>query len=211
MVPCSTRFHRQARLGPIKGLNLALLIHAQHEGVFRRIEIKPHYVLELVNEMWGSTQLEGTNSVWLEPVGFPDAMDTGRTQTYHWCQASRAPMRGGGRLLPKRPLHNLTHLGLSNSPLASRSTPVLKQTCHPSCLIAITPAADCWSSRAQLTHDLPRGCAIGAEQHDTRPESHLLRCIPIPYHLLQIYPILITHSYSSARSHETQYIISNAI
>jgi hypothetical protein len=33
----STRFHRQARLGAIKGLNLALLIHTQHKGVFRRI------------------------------------------------------------------------------------------------------------------------------------------------------------------------------
>ena len=179
----STPFHRQARLGAIESLNLALLIHAQHEGVFWRIEIKPYYVLELLNKMGVSTQLEGANPVRLQPMVFPDALDTGWTQAYYRRQASRAPVSSVKWLLLKRPFHNLTHLSVLNSLLTSRPTPVLKQTRNPICLVAVTPPGDRWSSRAKLPHDLARGHPIGTEQHDTRSKRQLLRRIPISYHL----------------------------
>lgn len=164
--------------------------------------------MELQNKMWGP-QLEGTNSVRLQPVGFPDTLDAGWTQTYHHCHTSRAPMRGAGRLLLKRPFYNLSHLSFVNSPLASRSTPILKQTRNPGCLIAITPPADRWGSRAQLPHDLPRGYAIGTKQHNTCPNSHPLRCIPIPHQLIQLYTIFVTHMYSFTGSHDHQHTITN--
>src|SRR3972149_1470519 len=199
----SPRFHRKARLGAIENLNLALFIHAQHKGVFRRIEIESHYVLELVNKMSVSAQLEGTNSMRLQPVGFPDALDSGWTQPYHRCQASRAPMRGPGRLLLQRPLYNFTHLSFLNSPFAPGSTPILEQTGHPVCLVAITPPGDRRSTRPQLLHDLPRRHAIGAKQHDARPQNDLLRCIPISYYPFQLPPVFVTEGYSFARSHTT--------
>src|SRR5207245_4196810 len=40
-------FDRQSRLRPIQSLNLALLIHAQHQGFLGRIEIEAHHVGEL--------------------------------------------------------------------------------------------------------------------------------------------------------------------
>jgi hypothetical protein len=45
--PGPTFLHRQARLGAIKCLDLALLVHREHHGFVGRIEIKPNDVLNL--------------------------------------------------------------------------------------------------------------------------------------------------------------------
>jgi hypothetical protein len=42
---------RQARLGPVKRLDLALLIAAQDQGILRGIEIQPDDVLEFLGEV----------------------------------------------------------------------------------------------------------------------------------------------------------------
>jgi hypothetical protein len=39
--------HRQPRLGAVKGLDLALLVEAEHDGVGRRIDIEADDILEL--------------------------------------------------------------------------------------------------------------------------------------------------------------------
>ena len=160
--------------------------------------------------LW-KTPLEGANSVGLQPMSFPDALDTGWTQTYHLRQASRAPMCGAQWFLLQRPVYHFTHLGFLDPSLAPRSTPVLEQTGYPISLIPIAPPADRWSASAQPPHDLCGGYAIRTEQYDTRPKNHLLRCIPIPYHLAQMHPILLVDHYSLAGSHNQEYIITNAI
>jgi hypothetical protein len=38
--PRTTLLHWQAGLGAIKRLDLAFLVNAQHQGVFRRVEVK---------------------------------------------------------------------------------------------------------------------------------------------------------------------------
>lgn len=42
--------HRQHRLGALQCLHLALLVHAQHQRLVRRIEIEPDDVAHLLDE-----------------------------------------------------------------------------------------------------------------------------------------------------------------
>jgi hypothetical protein len=47
---CLALFHRQARLGPIERLDLALFVHRQHDRMGRRIDVQTDDVLELGGE-----------------------------------------------------------------------------------------------------------------------------------------------------------------
>ncbi len=64
--------HRQRRLGPVQGLDLALLVHTQHHGVLRRIEVEPDHVNELALELRVGGELERLDQVRLESAGRPD-------------------------------------------------------------------------------------------------------------------------------------------
>ena len=91
--------HRQPRLRPIESLNLALLVHAEHQSMFRRIEIQPNHILEFVNKSGIPAKLERANQVWFQPVLLPDASDGRRAQTYLNRHASRTPLRRMSRLV----------------------------------------------------------------------------------------------------------------
>ena len=55
--------HRQQRLCAIQGLNLGLLVDAQHERLVRQVEVKPHYVAHLFDEQRVFRQLERPHPV----------------------------------------------------------------------------------------------------------------------------------------------------
>ena len=43
--------HRQYRRGPVQGLDLGFFIDAEHQRLFRRVQIEPDYIADLVNEV----------------------------------------------------------------------------------------------------------------------------------------------------------------
>src|SRR5215208_1405186 len=47
---CLSWSHRQNWLGTIQRLNLRLLVNAQHQRLIRRIQVKPNYISDLVDE-----------------------------------------------------------------------------------------------------------------------------------------------------------------
>src|SRR5271157_4745080 len=58
-----TQAHGQHRLGSVQSLNLALLIHAKHQGVVGRIQIKADDVPHLLDEEWVGGEFEAATSV----------------------------------------------------------------------------------------------------------------------------------------------------
>jgi hypothetical protein len=52
--------HGQARLGPVEGLDLAFLVKQQDDGVGGRIDTKPHYVAQFLDEVGIVGELEAT-------------------------------------------------------------------------------------------------------------------------------------------------------
>src|SRR5215831_21214345 len=69
------RPHWQQRLGAIQGLNLRLLIGAEHECALRRIQIQAHDVPHLFHEERVLRELEGLGPMRLQAEGAPDAAD----------------------------------------------------------------------------------------------------------------------------------------
>jgi hypothetical protein len=76
-----SRTHRQDWLGPVQGLDLALIVGAEDERPLRRIEIQPNDVAHLLHQLRISVQLEGVRTVRLEPEGAPDPQCGGVTET----------------------------------------------------------------------------------------------------------------------------------
>jgi len=68
---------RQEGLGAIEGLDLTLLVDAQHDGVIRRMEIEADDIAHLFDEERVGGQLEPLLAMGLDPKGRPDAMDGG--------------------------------------------------------------------------------------------------------------------------------------
>lgn len=64
------RHHRQHRLGPVQGLDLGLLVDAQHQRLLRRVHEQAHHVADLVDELRVGRQLERLRQVRLEPERF---------------------------------------------------------------------------------------------------------------------------------------------
>ena len=59
--------HRQARLGAVERLDLALLVDGKHDGVRRGIDIEPDDVAQLVDELGIRGELELPDPVRLNP------------------------------------------------------------------------------------------------------------------------------------------------
>src|SRR5271154_993482 len=61
---------RETRLGAIEGLNLALFVDRQHDGVGRRVDIEPDNVAQLGDEVRIVGELELSAPMRLEPCAF---------------------------------------------------------------------------------------------------------------------------------------------
>ena len=66
--------HRQAGLGAVERLDLALFVDRQHHRVRRRIDIEADDVAQLGDKLAIARQLELAHAVRLEPVGVPDPL-----------------------------------------------------------------------------------------------------------------------------------------
>jgi len=60
--------HRQAGLGTVEGLDLTLLVEAEHDSVGRRIDVEPDHLLELVGEFGIVGNLEGAHPMRLQSM-----------------------------------------------------------------------------------------------------------------------------------------------
>jgi hypothetical protein len=69
------RLHRQQGLRPVEGLNLGLLVDAEHRRVRRRIHIESGDISHFVDEERIGRQLECFGPMRLQPERAPDATD----------------------------------------------------------------------------------------------------------------------------------------
>ena len=75
-----TALHRQPRLGAVERLDLALLVHREHQRVLGRVHVEPDDVADLLDELRVVRKLEGLDPVRLQAVLAPDAVNGGRRQ-----------------------------------------------------------------------------------------------------------------------------------
>ncbi len=67
-----SRHHRQNRLRAVERLNLAFLVHTQHQSPIRRIEVQPHHIAYLLVEQRVGGERKGLGTVRLQAKGVPD-------------------------------------------------------------------------------------------------------------------------------------------
>ena len=93
---------REAWLCAIERLDLALLVDAEHNRSFRRIEVKPDNIGDFLLELRVIRDLEALDEMRLQAGLRPDAPDTRRADAYRLGHRRTAPVRRIGRLLGGR-------------------------------------------------------------------------------------------------------------
>ena len=171
--------HRQARLGPVERLDLALLVDRQDDGVRRRIDVKPDHVTQFVDEDGVVGQLELPHPMRLEPMGAPDALDRRNADAGCFRHRRACPMRRFGQ----RPLHGQRHNALGDSGIEFRDARgpclVTQQPFKALRREAFLPAPDAGLGLARLLHDRVRAEPFSAQQNDPRSPSMLLGRVTI--------------------------------
>src|SRR5260370_21309532 len=84
---------RQTRLSPVQGLYLALLVDAQHEAFFGRVEIKANHIGQFLQKFNVTRQLEITGSMVLKVVLLPQTMDDARADVLSPSHRPTTPVR----------------------------------------------------------------------------------------------------------------------
>jgi hypothetical protein len=177
--PGAALLQRQSGLSAIEGLDLALFIDAEHDGVRRRIDIEPDDVAQLVDERRVVGQLELPDPMRLEPVSAPDPLHGTGADAGCLGHRGAGPM---GRFV-RRFLH-----GQSDDPLGDRGVEprdprgprlVAQEPVHAFGGELSLPAPDACLGLAGLAHDRVRADPIRAQQHDLRPPHVLLRRVAV--------------------------------
>ena len=161
--------HRQPGLGAVQGLNLALLVHTQHQGLVGRIEIKPDHVAELGHKGAIAAELEGLGQVRFEAVLPPDPPDSGLAQALGCSHGARAPVgRVGRKLMQGRVNHrrNLVRRDLGDP---ARPGCILFQTWQAQRQKSLPPQLHRRSGNLQRLRDLLTEHPIGRHPDDLSP------------------------------------------
>ena len=87
------RPQRQQWLRAVQRLNLALLIHAEHQRVIGRVHIQAHDVAHLLDQQRIGRQLESIGTMRLQAEGTPNPADRHPAESGGFGQSARAPMR----------------------------------------------------------------------------------------------------------------------
>ena len=170
---------RQARLGAVERLDLALLIHRKHHGMGRRIDVEADNVARLGREVGIVGQLELADTVRLQPVRTPDALHRTDADADHRGHRRRGPVRRLSRRQPERERHHaFGDLGRQRRD-ARRARLVAQQPVHALAHEPLLPAPDGGLGHLRLAHDLGRAEARGGQQHDPGAPDVLLRAVAV--------------------------------
>ena len=170
---------RQPRLRPVERLDLTFLVEAEHDGVRGWIDIEPDDVAQFGDELRVVGKLELADTVRLQPMRAPDALNRRNADAYSLRHQRTCPVR---RLAGRR-LHRQFDDALGDRGREFRHARgprlVAQQPIHALGGEAFLPAPDAGFRLAGLAHDGVCADPLGAQQHDLRPPNVLLRRVPV--------------------------------
>src|SRR5579872_1348315 len=186
------RTQGQNRLGTIQGLDLALLIHAQHQSFLWRIQVQADDVVQLVKEPGIGAQLEALYAMRLQTMCLPDAIDSRRTHPLGSGQHAHAPMRRSRGFAVQSGVHNRLFFLPRQAPLTSRSRRIFQQPLQSGPFKTLAPAQHRRSTGAQLCRQAVVGHPVGRTQHDADTKCDLLWGGSRPHKTFQQLPLFPT-------------------
>ncbi len=167
--------HRQARLSALEGLDLALLIHTEDDGLVRGIEIQSDYVSELLGKPRILGKLEPLGAVRLQSVGGPDALHRSLADALGLGHGARAPVGHTWRRALSGGLYDRFHPVSGVGHRSAPSRPDLSESSGTALLEPLAPEKDGGTGHTYLLSDAPIGLSIGGEKGDPDPPNHTLR------------------------------------
>ena len=186
--PAAPLLQGQARRRAVPRLNLALLIHANHQRQLGRIQLKADHVGQLFQKLGIARQLEALHPGRLHLVTPPDVADGGLAHPLGLRQQSATP-RGHPRGLG---LQGRLHDGFNLLRPISRLAPASRGYLPPALQAALPQTGSPQGHGLAIGSHWPGGrvlrLAFGCRQDDAAPERDLLGCSgraqPLPNLLL---------------------------
>ena len=146
--------HRQPRLSAIKSLNLAFLVDAEDQGSLGRIEMQSNDIVELLDKMFVTADLEGLDEMRFEVVLFPNALNTCRTDALRLSHRAYAPVGSGRWLGPQGRLNNGTHFLFGDAWKTPGTRGIFFKPGDPQSQKTFSPELNSWSGDSDFTCDV---------------------------------------------------------
>ena len=167
---------REAWLGAIQGLDLALLIQREDDRPLGRLQVQPDDIAEFFHEGGVGRQLERPDPVGAQPMGLPDARNRGVMETGHLGHQPCTPMRAAARRRRRlcRAAHDGFFLGQGNTFRASRARAIGPEGRKPAGFIPIQPEGNGRARDADVTTNGRARVPRGRPEHNARALDHAL-------------------------------------
>jgi hypothetical protein len=165
------RRHRPDRLDALQRLDLGLVVHTQHDGVRRWVQVQPDHVADLGLQLRIGGELERLGLPWLDVVLGPDPGDRAVADTQLAGQQPRGPvghaevLRWGGQRRGQDLGPPVTAQSLGAATAGSVGQPPGEPLPH----IAVAPGDHGRASDPKPLGDLAVGHALGGQQQDPGP------------------------------------------
>src|SRR5712692_4598255 len=169
--------HRQAGLGSIQCLNLTLLVHANDQRFIGRIQIQAHNVSQFLHKLRIARQLKLAHSMWLQPVGIPDALNRRRTRAAMLGHRPTAPVSRALRFAVQRRVDNPLDLAGRYRRFSAAPFLNLSQTRWASSNEAFAPHNTRWSADFHVLSNPVVGESLCSHQNNPTPRNNTLRSI----------------------------------
>src|SRR5262249_40931014 len=159
----------QALLGAVQSLDLALLVDAEHQGMFGWVEVQADNIEELCGEVGVVTHLEGTAQVRFQSVGVPDPVDQGAVGAERFGKGACAPVGRVRRLLLGRHLDDPSDKSLACLRRSSTAWRIPFEAGNARLCEAVTRTSYGAAADVQLHRDVLILLALGSGQHNPGP------------------------------------------
>ena len=168
-------FHGKPRLCTIQGLNLRFLVHTQHHGLVRWVQIDADNIRQFFHEAFVLGELESLHPVRLQPVRIPNSLHSSMADSLDFGHRSCRPV---GRVLGgavQGCFDNLMDfLGAKPAPTGSMRC-IFRQPRRTFLAKAIRPQKNARSRGVQSFCNGVVRHAFCSEQADTGPQDNSLR------------------------------------
>jgi hypothetical protein len=181
--------HRQSRLGPVKGLNLAFLIDRQDYSVVRRIDVQPDDLLEFGRKLRVVGQLELPHAMRLKTMCTPYPLHRADADPRRLGHRRASPVAGCRRRPGQRQRNHTLGYFASKRRDARGPRFVPPKSRRPFVAEPFLPTPDHGLGLPGRAHDLGRAVAFGRQKNDFRPPNVLLRAVAVRHHRFNRAPI----------------------
>jgi len=199
--PGPALLHRQAGLGAIERLYLALFVDRQHDGMGGRIDVETHDISEFLGKLWIVGALERLHPVRRQAVGPPDTLHADGTDASRLGHRADAPMRGLTGRVGQGQVENALDSLSGQRRLAGFARLVAQQAIHAFVHEAFLPPPDHWLGQPRAARDLGGAAAVGGGDDHPRAGRVLLAGIAIGDDRFKAYAVLRRDRDDDACSH----------